>query len=235
VAIALDKSLGSANGGGGNQSQVQLTTSQAAAAGSKIFVAVGHFRNAVTGVSDNGPGLTWSQVSEVANGSNYISLYMADAPSGMASGTVITVTFAAANTLSPQICAASWTGVVTGTTTDGGAKTGTGSGTGWSTAGITTTNADALVVCAGKGGAGADNTDTPLTNYLELYDFGFGTGDFITLMYRIVSATGTYTPGGTWAGSSSWAAASAAYDAAAVAAAAPPRHGYVNYQDPGVL
>lgn len=222
MAIALDQSLGSANGGAGNQSTVALTTGATAASGSKIFLPIGHFRNAVTGVSDNGPGLTWVQVSEIANGNNFVSLYEADAASGMSSGTVVTATFAASNTLSPQICAASFTGVVTGTTTDGGAKTATGSGTAWNPGSITTTGANALIISCSKGGAGADNTSTPAASYNELYDFGFGTGDFLTLLYRIVSSTGTYTASGTWSGSSTWAATAVAFDQASAAAASYP-------------
>jgi hypothetical protein len=216
VTIAVDQSLGNANGGGGNQSQVQLTTSQAAAAGSKIFLGIGHFRNTVTGVTDNGAGLTWVSLAEPADGSNAMALFEADAPPGLASGTTITATFSAANTLSPQICAASFTGVTTGSTTDGGAVTATGSGLTWSPGPITTTFADSVIDAVAKGGAGADNTSTPDLNYNELYDFGFGTGDFITMIYRIVSATGTYTPGGTWSGSvPSYASAGVAFDAAA--------------------
>lgn len=215
MSIALDQSLGSANGGAGNQSQVQLTTVASAAARSKIFVAIGHFRNTVTGVTDNGPGLAWSLLGEIAQGTNVISVFTADARYGLASGTVITATFSNTDTLAPQICAASFTGVVSGVVADGGVQTNTGTSTiPWNAGTLTTTENDTLIIGAAKGGAGADNTSTPDSGYNELYDFGFGTGDFTTLVYRIASSPGAYTPGGSWSGTvPSWAGVAAAFDA----------------------
>lgn len=199
MAIAFDASLGSHNSG--TTASPTLTTSAAAAAGSKIILAMGWYSGTLSSVS--GGGLTWTILKSVANGNNTSAVIVADAPSGLASGTTITASLTG-TPQATQMAAASFTGLATGTGTDGTASA-TDATAAWSSGSLAspTTNANDLLIGVSKQGTGSDNTDTPGTGYTELYDFGDGTGDTTTLEYQIVSATGTYAATGTWSGSGS--------------------------------
>jgi hypothetical protein len=84
------------------------------------------------------------------------------------------------------------------------------------------TQADEIVY--GSGYHATTGTSTPATNYTELYDFVLT--HVMSAVYRIVAATTSETPGGTWSSSGSQSdAVGVAYRAAGAAAPAarPPR------------
>ena len=77
-----------------SQSTLPVTTSGTIASGSKIILSVG-WRTATTLSSVAGGSLTWTIDRQIVNAAatQHAALVTADAPSGLASGTTITLTF----------------------------------------------------------------------------------------------------------------------------------------------
>jgi hypothetical protein len=123
---------------------------------------------------------------------------------------------------------ASFTGIATSAPVDASASA-TVNSTNWTGGGVATLNANDVVIGAAMGDSGADTTSTPTATWTEVPatagDFNTaGNGDSFTMVYRIVSATGTYTPGGTWGVTNLTAGVGVAYMASTGAVAAlPPR------------
>jgi hypothetical protein len=96
------------------------------------------------------------------------------------------------------MAAGSWTGVATGASgyLDVTADIKEDFNSTWTTNNLVTTNADDLLIGYSVGpGASAHVATSP---YTELHEW-LGEGvNRIATVYRIVSATSTYTPGGTW-------------------------------------
>jgi hypothetical protein len=194
-SIAFDKNLGThpENAGGAN---IKLTTTAAAAAHSRVIVFVDWNNASRTLTSVSGGGLTWAVDRQVKDTSNYhAAIASADAPSGLPSGTVITASFSAGTTHG-LIAAASFTGIAPTSAVDV-ANSATQSGVAAWSAGVTTTNANDLVV--GFSTIDANATSTPTAPNTELHDFGdanyFG---WATSAYRIESSVGAKTVNGTW-------------------------------------
>jgi hypothetical protein len=95
MAIAFDQDLGSNNSGGGSSNTVTLTTSATASAGTRIVVWASAYAITNTVDSCSGGGLTWVRDLNVSPGSNNPqgAFFSADAPAGLPSGTVLTVTY----------------------------------------------------------------------------------------------------------------------------------------------
>lgn len=219
MAVTLDQNLGT-NFETGVDNNVTLTTTATANSGTRIILNLG-FTNATTTTtisSVTGGGLTW--VVDRLDDPN-ISFYWgavisADAPSGLASGTVITVTFDNANGGNKFIGGSSWRGLVTGAS---GYKDVEGSnfGTtvGWSSNTLNTTVSDLLITT--NYFTGGVFTNTPTAPSIELHDVTTGGSNAMCAEYRIETAAGAYTLDGTWSGGGGnpWGAVSVAYKAAA--------------------
>ena len=203
MAIALDTSLGTV--GGRTGTSWVLTTSAAAAVG-RIILGVSWFTSTITVSSVSGGGLTWVIDKQSATDSGEMLAFVsADAPSGLASSTAITVTPSASlGNTSGIITAGSFIGLETGAS---GYLTGTPpapdttfSGSTWTSPNITTADADALIyaISANDGVTPFSSTATTGT---ELHDHHDSTATQTqTTVYRIVSSTGTYNCAGTWSG-----------------------------------
>jgi hypothetical protein len=156
----------------------------------------------ITSVADNAGG-TYTLDKPTTNGSDKFSIYSRHAASGLALGSVITVTFSGNPAGGFLIGAASFTGIdSTGSAVDTTGST-TGTGTSWSSGAATNALADALFV--GGSGNEAVATTVPYTA---------GTGTKVHDRYRAADGQG-FAPrtrslrtvaarsvGGTWASTS---------------------------------
>lgn len=166
----------------------------------------------------SGGGLTWANDKTVVNGSDRVWLWTAQAPSGLASGTVITATWVG-GVDGPIIAGRAFTGVLSSAPLDI-TSSATGSGTAWNAgtmAGVTAGDlANALAW-----GDGASSSSTPGGSYGESFDIPNAGALCVLTLTRLLGSGTSESPTGTWAASETWAAVGATYKAAAVAAGAP--------------
>lgn len=142
MAVAVDQaSLGTGNASG--STTVSITTTGAVASGAVIALLSGRFFAGATTSSVTGTaGLTWATAHDVTSGNIRVYLFYAFAPSGLASGSTITVTHT--NAADSIIGAASYTGVDTSGTIVG--FNGAGASTAaWSSSTVTGTAGDGLI------------------------------------------------------------------------------------------
>ena len=203
MAPSLDVSLGT-NSQDTAAASITLTTSAAAASGSRILLAV-HHRDTVgdvlaAGVS--GGSLQWDLVTNSpVNGTMRLAWFTAYAPAGLASSTVLTTTFTTLVSGNKGVMAASFLG------TDPRAWTypldttafSTAAGAAAWTCDIVTSLADELVF-----GVTAIDTSTSPTNAptvgTEVHEF-FGAGNrAYATQYAVPSSPTTQTISGTWSG-----------------------------------
>jgi hypothetical protein len=155
MALAFGAALGSSGGGGSASTTLTVTTGATVPAGGRIFIVVGWYHATATAAASGG-GLTWVSDGVRINTTtaNYhTAVLSADAPSGLASGTVLTVTFSVASDNLAISCFYA-TGVTSGASgyLDGTAVGGNGTTTAHTTASLATSNADDILV----GGAWID-------------------------------------------------------------------------------
>lgn len=198
--IGLDNYLGAAQGGGTSLGTIALTTTAPVAAGAKIVVGVAHYGGTVTGITDSAGNSYYSQHAQ-ANGNNCSDIWTAYAPSGLASGSTITVTYST-SVAGREIMAASFLGCDPGIISfahNGQNQSGVGA---WSSNTVTPPAGEVLLIGISKAGSGGDGTNTPDTGWNELADLGCGTGDAACLQFRVVQADGStaYAATGTWTG-----------------------------------
>lgn len=198
-------------------SSTSFTTTAAVASGGLIVVGGGWYNPGVT-ASMSGGGLTWQtdvSVTPYADPGYRVAFFSAYAPSGLSFGTSLTLTLSG-TAFDISLAGVYVTGSDTTTWKDAvGAGSASTGGT-WTTS-LTTTNADDVVF----GYAWVDFTTssaTPGSGWTEAADFTnpFDTNT-ITMVYQIVSSTGSYSPNGVFAatgGGSPYVAVAAAYKAA---------------------
>ena len=198
-----------------DQTSITLTTGSAVATGGFIVLGVGNFdwNVAVSVGTVTGGGLTWTVDKEHAPGGGVdgFAIISAQAPSGLAASTVITVPFVGGNGFYPILGGCSFTGVATSSPVDGTplGVNGTGSTT-W-TSGSYAITAGSVIV----GGAYADSGDSmAATAGTELWDRNNGGGPSSHGVYRIEASGGSYAVSGSWTGSGGYAGAAVAYLAA---------------------
>lgn len=222
MPIAFGATLG-AVGETAEATTIVLTTTAAVPAGGRIVLGVNWYNQQTASAS--GGGLTWTvdhRHDRAADLGYRAALISAHAPSGLASGTAITVTFTGVGAFARTVLAAYWTGIADTAAKDvsGGAD---GSLNPWSAGSVTTTNADDVLIGVAWI-AFRTLTSTPNAGDTEVHDFvNVADGSQHTMTYRIVSATGTLNLGGTWASDQQpWQGALVAYKAAVEASASPP-------------
>jgi hypothetical protein len=197
MPAALDKSLGATSDNVASATQT-LTTTAAAVAGAKILLAAG--AAGVAASSCAGGGLTWTLQGSSTSGGYTTSIFSADAPAGLASGTVLTVTYPSSVTHG-LISAGSFTGLATGTATL--AVVPIGNSTGIATAGwgpiqaVSANDEGALLYAVSL----VDNsgTSTPTGDATELHDLSnvsfFGA---MTTQYQVLGPNQLGRAAGTW-------------------------------------
>ncbi len=147
-----------------------------------------------------GGGLTWTVDFQAKESNNeHLAIASADAPAGLASGTVVTATFSGSVTLG-LMSGASFTGIASASPVDA-ATSATQAGVRPWTATVTRTNATDLVL--GVSTIDANATSTATAPNTEIHDFGNSAYfSWMTSTYAITSATGATTVAGTWSANS---------------------------------
>ena len=195
--ISFDKNLGTLAQNVGSTT-MGLTTSAPASAQSRVFVFV-VWAGSGTLSSVSGGGLTWTVDGQAPGPYNdyRVGIASASAPSGLASGTVITATFSS-SVNHGNIAAASFLGIATTSPVDVVANSSQLGVTAWS-APITTVNPNDLVLGASIMDALVNNTPGAHNILIQ----SFQNPNFyssLTSEYQVVTSAGTKTVNGTWAG-----------------------------------
>lgn len=213
MGIAFDKALGT-NYLTGDQTSITLTTSQTVASGGFIVVGVGAFNwfDTVNVGTVTGGGLTWTvdKIQHPGGGADGYAIISAQAPSGLASSTAISVPFVndTGVVAYPIIGGCSFTGVATSSPIDGTPLGVNGSG-------VTSWSSGSYAIAAGSvivGGVYIDSGDSHnATAGTEVWDRNNGGGPSSAGVYRIESGAGSYAVSGSWTGSSGYTGAAVAY------------------------
>lgn len=223
MSIALDQLLGSHGyAPGSGSSSFSFTTTNTVASGAFIVVGIGYFPSPSVSVSSvSGGSLSWTvdkaaagETGSFPGGGTTVGIASAQAPSGLASGTVITCNLSGTSDPDVVIGGASFTGVKTSSPVDGTPPlvTGTdGSGAGWATTSQSLSAGSLLVGMCYEPLSGGGLTNTPTAPAAELFD----TSDSIlgagVMVYRIEPSAGSYNLAGTWSGNAGSLFASVAY------------------------
>lgn len=198
MAVALDQNLGTGSNNG--VVTVVINTAAATAAGAKIFALISWFHGSLTTVSVSGGSLTWTNLKQLANGSDRFAIFCADAPSGLASATAITTTIGSGPG-GLLVGLVSFTGLTTGTTVDT-TNQNTTTGTGWSSGAAIPAAVGNLLI----GGAGNETTGTTTstaTNGTEIHDlWNTAAGQGLATGYIVAASTASQAVTGTWTTSS---------------------------------
>jgi hypothetical protein len=198
MTITFDQPLGSGNST--NATTVAITTTQTAAAGSRIVVCASWFDSlsrTITSVSD-GTAYT-ADHALFANGNDKFAIYSRALVGSLASGSTITLTFSASLSGTALLVACSYLGTTGLDTT----ATNTTTGTGFSSGAASNSVADALFV----GGAGNETATTSVggtnTNGTSRFDiWNSGAQQGMRMLDVIASSIGSQALTGTWASSS---------------------------------
>lgn len=220
MAIAIDvPNLGTATGDPGSTT-IAFTTGSAVASSGFIVLSVGWF--ATTALSSvSGGGLTWTidnQGRGPGGNSTSCAVVSAQAPSGLASGTTITATFAASS-VARMIGGTSFTGVKTTTPAEAtDLQHVNPAATGWTTGSVALSAGSMLF--AATYDETSNTTSTPTSPSVEALDFNYAGGTTMTSCYRIESSANSYTVAGTFAANATSTTIGVAYLAAAGTSAA---------------
>lgn len=193
-----------------------FTTGAAVASGAMIVILAFKFRSGLGTHAASGGSLTWTTVHQVNSGSIMICMMAAFAPSGLASGTSLTVTATGSGSADWTVCAASYNGV----DSSGGIAAairafddGAGSGTGWDTGAIGGNAADAYI--GGAAGDGTLRTSTPGGDNVERIDFNSATTSGSITLVDDLDGAASDSIAGTWSGTLGHVAIGAAFIPAA--------------------
>jgi hypothetical protein len=220
VAVTLDTSLGTGNQAAGTS--VTLTTSAAAAAGSMVVIGVASFIGAVPAHSVTAAGgLTWATAHTSTSGSLRGSLFYAFAPTGLASGTTLTVSAGSAGDW--LIGGGSWLGIDTSGTLAAaltGLNAAAAATAAWATGTIAAGAGNLMVSVTFEDGSGTA-TSTTTSPALELLDFNnAGQSEALTMGYKLNSSASD-SIAGLWSAALGHICVGAGFKAA-VAGATPP-------------
>jgi hypothetical protein len=201
VPAAFGASLGGGSAGSAEGLTVTLTTAAAVPAGGHVVLSVKWY-NAVTISSVAGTGVTsWTLDEQKNSGSDAnfrIGLVSIKTSAGIASGTVITVTFSG-NAFARGVIGAYWTGLAEDAWEDVAAAGSNGNANPWSAGSVAPTVGESVVI----GCSWVDftnSTSSPLDSFSEAVDFYDSLNNNThTLVYRIVTGSGPFTASGTWA------------------------------------
>jgi hypothetical protein len=223
VAIALDQAnIGTTGSDASSGTTITVTTTASVAANRFIVLAIGGFASAitVTAVSDNsGSPLTWT-VDKQGHATNPASplaaIASAQAPAGLASGTVITVTYSASSQ-ARAISASTWSGVATSSPVDttAGPVGVSPAATGYTTGNVTVA-AGSVLIGNTMQETGAF-TSTPTAPSIELRDWLSSGGSSQVANYRIETSAGTVANAGTFSTAGQSNTVAVAYKAAPAA------------------
>lgn len=217
MAIALDQSLGTVLLDVSSNTLV-LTTTATAASNTCIFLGCHIYdspASTITSVVDDGPGLTWTVDKEGLSGLQNLAIVSAQAPSGMASGTDITITWSISR--NARIAGAvSFTGVkASGSIVDGTPLGPTSDASGTWSSGSYAIAAGSIIIGLGAS-LNLTGSNSPTNPSLEAWEsINVPDAYGLAMVYRIEASAGSYAVGGTFAGATSSGNIAVAYLAAA--------------------
>lgn len=227
MAIALDQTnIGTTAADGSSGTTITVTTTALVASSRFIVLVIGGFAGTltVTGITDNsGSPLTWTVDKQGQPGSpasDLAAIASAQCPSGLASGTVITVTYSASSQ-ARAISASTWSGVATSSPVD---TTAGPVGVSPAAAGYTTGNVTVLAGSVLIGNTMQETgafTSTPTAPSIELRDWLASGGSSQVANYRIEATAGTVAAAGAFSTAGQSNTVAVAYKEAAATAAAP--------------
>lgn len=189
------------------------------AAGTLVELRIAAISATATGtlssVTDS-QGNTYTKVSSFFYSTRNVevAIFASVLTTGLTSGTDTITVSLSANKAMIGLCQ-SWSGV--SLTTDGSGGRGAFANKGWTAVspGFTTTNANDLILVMGSDGTGtSSNLDTPSSGYTDDDNGTVHTKGTVIAQHQIVSATGTFTGGGTLASSDNIGACIVALEAA---------------------
>lgn len=204
MAIGTPTTIGTNNSTAGTG--VTLTTTASVPSGAlAILVISWGDTNSRTLSSVSGGSLTWAidhQLTYNPAGFGYgIAVVSAQAPAGLASSTVISITLSG-TVIGSSIAGAYCTGLDTSSAKDVSNGQGQSGVAGWDTTTATTTVADTLLWGGCFKDGGGTQTNAATGGATELHDFQFPAEGWATATeYNILSATASASLTGTWTGS----------------------------------
>jgi hypothetical protein len=220
MAITVDQaSIGTIVKPAGGATTVALTTNAAVASGATIILTAYYWSTSGVISSVAGGGLTWTIDTQLhATGDPQApspSIIRAHAPSGLASGTTITVTYD--HSADPRVLwGMSFNGIDSTTPVDNvfaATVSGSGGAAAWASASETVQAGSLLIGYCGT--ESSTTGSTPDANTTEAIDNSNGYGEGLTVGYRIAASTGAITVGGTWTSATQkWRTNAVAYMAA---------------------
>lgn len=219
MSVAIDQANIGTNNAAGDVASIGLTTTQNVASSGFIVLTLGWVTSTTTLSSVSGGGLTWTidkQGNAASPSGIVVAIVSAQAPSGLASGTSLTASFAGLAGV-PSIGGTSFTGVKTSSPVDGTPTGPTGAvATGaWSTPSYAIAAGSVIVAVDWNESTATGNT--PTAPSLECYEIPVpGNPSSHVAEYRIEASSGSYTVAGAWGASTNSTNIAVAYLAAAV-------------------
>ena len=200
--------IGSADIDGSSASPLTITTTRAVLAGARVLVVVSDLNGDVV-PSVSGGGLTWETDQNVrASDDARLTILGAQAPAGLATGTVLTVSYSGGHP-NPRMAQALYIGNVVALDAVAQAE---GTGADWAVP-ITTAVDSAAVLAVGMNQNGHDSAAVA-EGWVELADFNadaLGSGTIMVVLDGAASEAGAYAPGGSFVSATHWSAVAAAY------------------------
>lgn len=231
MAIGTPVGLGQTNNLGGDATAITQNTSGTVPAGGRIFASVMYTAAAARTFTVSGGGLSWREDGIIQGSEGAVfsgtAIWSAYCPSGLASGTTITMTPSGVMDYSKFLQVYYCTGIAAG----GAAAVDVTIGqwraipnTNWSTTAATLTVPNALIIAAAMGDDPAAVTSTATAPSVEIYDVNNVNQIYLTSTYEIVSE-----PPAAQSATGTWSTTPAAHDAAVMVAykAAAPVVGYI--------
>jgi hypothetical protein len=217
VAVAAVSALGQGNSSG--VGTTTLTTGATVTAGHHLILVAGRFNSTNSTMSVSGGGLTWTEDVTLVSGSYRISIFRAPAPSGLASGTTLTVTHTGGGTADCIIAAHSYSGIDTAGTVIATGSHADSATTAWGSGAVASTSGNALI--GGSFSDGAAVSSTPTSPGVERYDINIGAQSECLELVDKVSVAGSDSIDGTWNASTTSISAAVCYKATAAVIAPP--------------
>lgn len=219
ISVPVDIGTGATNA---NSDTVSVTTTGIVNAGEHVIV-IASANNGTGAPTCSGGGLTWQLDADQAI-ANKVVIFSAYAPAGLASGTVITITFTAVGTGIRLVGVMSVAGLAPSNWFDQASTftSGTTAQAAWDT-GTTGTRTSAQEISIGGAKTGVATTSTVTFPAVELQDTTGALQNTLTTVYHRENLVGTSDIQGAWADpTASVRGAIATYQAAPVAAVAAP-------------
>lgn len=172
-----------------------LTTTNAVAAGGKIFVGAFLYATNYVPSGGSGGGLTW-RIAINRQGANLgLAIIEADAPAGCPSGTRLDFLNSVPNSGGGGIWGESFTGMQAGAVA---ATNGSGPAASWTVGSLGLSGVGATLAFSGTLANGTGTYNTPGGSAVEIFDFGDAGGPVsCSVQYTLRAGSGTYSETGT--------------------------------------